>query len=115
MKFAATLKDLRDQNNVTQQELANYLKVTRSTIAGYETKGKQPDFDRLLRIADYFQVSVDFLLTGSNFKETLMIDPPFEKSRKILNAYLKLSHKSQQQMEDYVQFLAFQDSQSNEV
>ena len=56
MKFASTLKLLREQNHVTQKELADYLKVTRSTIAGYETKGKQPDYERLLRIAAYFGV-----------------------------------------------------------
>ena len=65
MKFSSTLKELREQNHVTQNQLASHLKLTRSTIAGYETKGKQPDYERLLQIADYFHVSVDYLLTGS--------------------------------------------------
>ena len=61
MKFSSTLKELREQNHVTQNQLASHLKLTRSTIAGYETKGKQPDYERLLQIADYFHVSVDYL------------------------------------------------------
>ena len=65
MKFSSTLKELREQNHVTQNQLASHLKLTRSTIVGYETKGKQPDYERLLQIADYFHVSVDYLLTGS--------------------------------------------------
>ena len=64
MVFAQNLKYLREINHVTQEELASYLKVTRSTIAGYETKGKQPDYDRLSKIASYFHVSIDFLLNG---------------------------------------------------
>ncbi len=40
MKFSSTLKELREQNHVTQNQLASHLKLTRSTIAGYETKGK---------------------------------------------------------------------------
>ena len=46
MKFSSTLKELREQNHVTQNQLASHLKLTRSTIAGYETKGKQPDYER---------------------------------------------------------------------
>lgn len=40
MKFSSTLKELREQNHVTQNQLASHLKLTRSTIAGYETKRK---------------------------------------------------------------------------
>ena len=45
MKFSSTLKELREQNHVTQNQLASHLKLTRSTIVGYETKGKQPDYE----------------------------------------------------------------------
>ena len=77
MKFSSTLKELREQNHVTQNQLASHLKLTRSTIAGYETKGKQPDYERLLQIADYFHVSVDYLLAGS---ETNGISVPPDSS-----------------------------------
>ncbi len=62
MSFGHTLKFLRTENNITQQDLADYLKVSRPTIAGYETKGKEPDFNTLVRIADFFHISVDFLI-----------------------------------------------------
>ena len=68
MKFSSTLKELREQNHVTQNQLASHLKLTRSTIAGYETKGKQPDYERLLQMADYFHVSVDYLLQTTAFR-----------------------------------------------
>ncbi len=66
MNFAETLKMLREINNVTQAQLAAYLKVSRPTIAGYETKNHQPDYEKLVKIAEFFHVTVDFLLTGSN-------------------------------------------------
>ena len=47
MRFAAMLKKLREEKAITQEALAKELGVTRSTIAGYETKGKQPDYERL--------------------------------------------------------------------
>ena len=105
MRFAATLKELRELNHVTQKELADHLKVTRSTIAGYETKGKQPDFERLLHIAAFFRVSVDYLLTGFD-KGTITISGPSSgRIRRLLAAYLHLSEKSQGQLEEYLELL----------
>lgn len=60
--FAQRMKQLRAERNITQQELADLLRVGRSTVAGYEVKGKQPDNARLCQIADLFDVSVDYLL-----------------------------------------------------
>lgn len=62
MNFAENLKKLRKDNNVTQQELADYLGTGRSSIAGYETKGKHPDFSKLKMIAQYFNTTTDYLL-----------------------------------------------------
>ena len=69
--FAARLKKLRNTRNVTQQDLADYLNVTRPTIAGYETKGKEPNYNTLSMIASYFDVSIDYLLTGREFPDSL--------------------------------------------
>lgn len=71
MSFATQLKILRARHNVTQQELADYLNVTRPTIAGYETKGKEPDYTTLLLLSSYFRVSIDYLLTGKEFPSSI--------------------------------------------
>ena len=105
MKFSATLKELREQNHVTQNELAEHLELTRSTIAGYETKGKQPDYERLLQIADYFHVSVDYLLKGSQ-QDTISVSRLSNTPEsELLSAYMELSAESRQQLLDYVEFL----------
>ena len=64
--FSKTLKTLRKEKHLTQEQLASYLNISRSTIAGYETKLRQPDFETLQRLSDYFEVSIDFLITGEN-------------------------------------------------
>lgn len=69
MSFGENLKNLRTHQNITQQQLADYLNVTRPTIAGYETKGKEPDYQTLVDIADYFQVPVDFLIRETNIPD----------------------------------------------
>lgn len=60
-----TIKRLRKQNNITQAQLAQALSVGRPTIAGYETKGKQPDYEKLLMLSQYFNVSIDALLNNT--------------------------------------------------
>lgn len=105
MKFAATLKELREERHITQKTLAEHLKVTRSTIAGYETKGKQPDYERLIRIAKYFHVTTDYLLTGT-CEDTITLDHnSLTKTQNLLSAYSRLSAKAQDEADDYIQYL----------
>ena len=56
------LKELRLNKNLTQTQLAKEFKVTQKTIANYETGTTQPTFDILIKIANYFNVSLDYLL-----------------------------------------------------
>lgn len=58
--FSERLKYLRKKNNMTQQQLANLLGVSKSTISGYETGSCKPTIERLIRLADIFNVTLDF-------------------------------------------------------
>lgn len=69
MSFGENLSNLRKDKNVTQDQLASYLKVSRSTIAGYETRNREPEYYILAKIADYFQVSTDLLLGHSTSQD----------------------------------------------
>ena len=62
MSFAEKLKQLRLQNNLTQEALGKRMNVSRSTIAGYETKNRQPSYEKLTALASLFRVPVDYLL-----------------------------------------------------
>ncbi len=61
MSFGAILKQLREQNGMTQLQLAEVIGVSRSTIGMYESDFREPDFETLETIADYFNVTLDFL------------------------------------------------------
>lgn len=56
------LKDLRKERKKTQQEVASDLGINRSTFNGYEQGISEPDLKTVIRIADYFGCSVDYLL-----------------------------------------------------
>jgi len=56
------LRYLRKTLNLTQSELANKLGITRGTYAHYEIGKREPDYETLQKIADFFEVSTDYLL-----------------------------------------------------
>ncbi|MDF2578372.1 MAG: DNA-binding helix-turn-helix protein [Chlamydiales bacterium] len=60
--FGNIMKELRNEATLTQQELANILNVHKGTISHYEKSDRFPDQDMLIKIAEYFNVSVDYLL-----------------------------------------------------
>lgn len=61
-RFGNVLKTLRTSNNIKQADLAKTIGVSASTIGMYEQGRREPDFDILQKIADYFNVSIDYLI-----------------------------------------------------
>lgn len=62
MYFAQNLKHLRKQKGIKQEELAEDLGVKRPTIGNWETGSREPDISMLVRIAEYFNVTLDELV-----------------------------------------------------
>jgi transcriptional regulator with XRE-family HTH domain len=53
---------LRDKVGLTQEELSGKLGISRAALSHYETNRREPDYLTLCTIADYYQVSVDYIL-----------------------------------------------------
>jgi len=62
MNFSNVLKKLRLQDNLTQAELADKLKISKSSVSMYENGAREPDFETLELIADFFNVDMNYLL-----------------------------------------------------
>lgn len=56
------LKELRKSKRITQQRLAIELNLIQNTISRYESGERQADYQTLIALADYFNVSIDYLL-----------------------------------------------------
>lgn len=67
--FAMRLKKLREQKRLNQTELANLLKVSNGSISKWERGDRQPDYETLEKIADTFNVTIDYLLGRSDSKQ----------------------------------------------
>ncbi len=63
--FASRLKEIRKYHNLSQDDLAKYLEVRRTTIANYESGFSEPSIEIIKKIASYFNVSTDYLLGHS--------------------------------------------------
>jgi len=59
--FSEILKELRSERKISQKALGELLGITDRNIRFYENGSHRPDFDGLLMLADYFQVSLDYL------------------------------------------------------
>ena len=64
------IRELRKENKMTMKQLGEIIGVAESTISQYETGKREPDNEMLLRLAEHFGVTVDFLLGASAQKET---------------------------------------------
>lgn len=62
------LRLLREERKLSQQKLAVEFDIAQSQIQNYETGGYQPDIDTLNKYADFFDVSVDFLLERTDIR-----------------------------------------------
>ncbi len=61
MEIGKKLKELRLQNELTQEKLSNILGISRVNYTRYETDKVRPDYENLIKIADFFDVSLDDL------------------------------------------------------
>ncbi|WP_088838700.1 helix-turn-helix domain-containing protein [Listeria sp. ILCC792] len=70
MKYK-NIRSIREDNDVTQQQMAELLNVSQNTYSQYETGKIEWTASTLIKIADYFDVSVDYLLDRTKNKEIL--------------------------------------------
>ena len=75
MKFKTILKDLRLKHGLSQEDLGKIIGVGRTTISMYESGNIVPRQEGLLKIASYFDVSVDYLTGISSSKEAETSSP----------------------------------------
>ena len=70
------IKDIREDHDLTQQNIADYLHIRQNTYSQYETGHRQYPVDVLIALASYYQTSVDYLLGLTNQKA------PYPKDKK---------------------------------
>lgn len=59
------LRNLREKFGLSQTELSKRLKIPNQSISNYERGSRQPDYESLIALADFYGVSVDYIIRGS--------------------------------------------------
>lgn len=97
------LKQLREEKNVTQDQLANFLCVKRQTYSAYERNVSVPDANTIKKLSGYFSVSADDLLEVE--KTNLQGQPLAEAQQKIAIASKGLLPDEIEKVIEYVEFV----------
>lgn len=66
--FGDKLKDLRMDAGLTQEQLAQVIGISSNSISKYESNINEPAYEILIKIAKYFNVSLDYLLSRTNIR-----------------------------------------------
>jgi transcriptional regulator with XRE-family HTH domain len=94
------ISEIRQQKGLTQAEIAKYLKVTQQTYSSYETGKRQMNYETLCMLADYFEVSTDYLLGRQISKPSFLNDD----ERNVLSQYRVLDEHAKDAVKNTLEF-----------
>lgn len=92
------LYELRQSKNMSQEEIATKFYVKKNTWCQYERNIRRPDIDLLKQIANYFNISIDYLLGTTELK----YDPKDQNITNIISIYQELSKDEKQYFINYI-------------
>lgn len=95
--FSKKIKEIRENNNLTMQQLADKINVSKSSINMYENKGIIPRYEILIDISKTFNVSIDYLL-GNDISS-------FKNNKKVLSIIKKIKRLDDEQLNKFCKIL----------
>ncbi|MHB8182287.1 MAG: helix-turn-helix domain-containing protein [Candidatus Desulforudaceae bacterium] len=118
MSFGERLKRLREEAEISREELADALKLTYSAVSKYEQDKRAPSHLMTARIANYFKVSADYLLGRTSDPTPMGIqdEPPYARLLALLRSTGDLTEAEQMLlMEDVADYYAYRQSKLKEA
>lgn len=109
--FGSRLKALRLSKNLTQEKFANIFYLNKSSISKYEKDKNLPENQLLIKIADFFDVSVDYLLCRTSQQKLLPSNPKPMSGEEFLSSYVF----SEEETEAFAAYFSFPDDLKKEV
>ncbi len=117
MKFGEVLAKLRKEKGYLQKEVAAYLHVTVATVSNYEKDVHTPDLQTLIKLADFYEVSTDYLLQRTKCKAGVdILNKPLSADYTVsdlMNAALELDRRNTAALLDYCELLSLRNSVSH--
>jgi transcriptional regulator with XRE-family HTH domain len=111
MSIGERLRELRTSRNIAQEEVARHIGITRSAYSHYEINNRQPVYETLIKLAAYFDVSLDYIIGGTTSKhktETSDTQDTREIMHLLQNMNQEQRRKSIRLMSDIIRTDAFE-------
>lgn len=86
------IKELRAERNITQKEIADFLKCSPNVYSRYEIGARNPSYEILIRIADFYNVSTDYLFDHKVAEHSSFLDKELE----LIKLYRKADNRARQ-------------------
>lgn len=96
------LKQLREQKRLNQDGLAMKINVSQSTISAYEVGERTPDLETLVTIANFFDVSIDYLVGRSDIKQNIQTSDLSPEELEHMHIYQQLSITDKGKVNAYI-------------
>jgi transcriptional regulator with XRE-family HTH domain len=113
MNLGQLLVELRREKGIYQKELATYLEVSTGTISNYEKGVHNPDLDALCKIADFYDISLDYMLGRTQYRYSLdTLNKHLAKDLTVstfMNTVLEFSEQNISSLLDYVELLSLRE------
>lgn len=106
------IKLLREEKNIKQADLAKILSISPSTVGMYEREEREPNDDITLKLADFFNVSTDYLLGKSDVRNPENIDNDKINIGLSTKDYNPPTEEQQKKIEEFAKFV-LQDNKKN--
>ena len=104
--FGEILTSLREERGIYQKELAAILKVSVGTVSNYENNIHFPDQAALLQLADYFGVTVDYLLGRTSYRYSLdTLNEEYAPVAELVDTIQHFSPQNTASFLDYIELL----------
>lgn len=117
MKLGEVLTALRKEKKVGQKELAIYLNLSTGTISNYENGVHCPDLHTLCKLADYFDVTTDYLMGRTEYRYTSQkMNQQLSKEytlSDVVDSVLTCNSSSVNHLMEYAQFLQYKQNHEN--
>lgn len=110
MILGKRLKELRTLKKLNQIDVANVLDIDRSTYGKYETGDSSPDYEKLIHLAEFFEVTTDYLLGRTDNPKGILDEPSeLEIEHVLKNNQIMLDGEvlTEEQKEDILTFTKF--------
>ena len=97
------LQQIREERGLKQKDVAADLNISRSTYSSYETGAREPSLDMLIKIADYFGLSIDDMLSHhpTHITSDRLLTP---RERKLIYGFRLLNEAGKMRVENILDF-----------